>query len=64
MRKVAMHVVSEMTSLSKEAIGNEFGGRDHSTVIYNLQEVKKMMDTDRSFERIVMDIMKNVQEDR
>ena len=64
MRKVAMHVVSEMTGLSKEAIGNEFGGRDHSTVIYNLQEVKKMMDTDRSFERIVMDIMKNVQEDR
>ena len=64
MRKVAIHVVSETTDLSKEAIGKEFSGRDHSTVIYNLQEMKKILATDRSMEATVNDIMKNIQEDQ
>lgn len=64
MRKVAIYVVSETTGLSKEAIGREFSGRDHSTVIYNLQEMKKMLETDRSLEATVSDIMKNIQEEQ
>ncbi len=64
MRKVAIYVVSETTGLSKEAIGREFSGRDHSTVIYNLQEIKKMLAVDRSLEATVNDIMKNVQEEQ
>ncbi len=62
MRKVAMYVVNEITDLSKEAIGKEFGGRDHSTVIYNLQEIGKMIEKDRNLAAMVNDIIKNVQE--
>lgn len=64
MRKIAMYVVSEATGLSKEAIGKEFSGRDHSTVIYNLQEIRKMIENDRTLEATVSDIMKNVQEEQ
>jgi chromosomal replication initiator protein len=64
MRKIAMYVVSETTGLSKEAIGREFSGRDHSTVIYNLQEIKRMIDSDRALEATVSDIMKNIQEEQ
>ena len=62
MRKVAMYVVNEITDLSREAIGKEFGGRDHSTVIYNLQEIGKMIEKDRNLAAMVNDIIKNVQE--
>lgn len=61
MRKVAMYAVNEVTGLSKEAIGKEFGGRDHSTVIYNLQEIAKMIEKDRNLAAMVNDIIKNVQ---
>jgi chromosomal replication initiator protein len=64
MRKIAMYVVSESTGLSKEAIGREFSGRDHSTVIYNLQEIRKMIEHDRTLEATVSDIMKNIQEEQ
>ena len=33
-RQIAMYVIREITQMSMAAIGNEFGGRDHSTVVY------------------------------
>jgi chromosomal replication initiator protein len=48
MRQIAMYVVSETTGLSKEAIGREFSGRDHSTVIYALREIKNEIERDHS----------------
>lgn len=64
MRQISMHVVSEMTGLSKESIGREFGGRDHSTVIYALREIKNEIDRDQSLKAMVSDIMKNVKEEQ
>ena len=64
MRQIAMYVVSETTGLSKEAIGREFSGRDHSTVIYALREIKNEIERDHSLKATVSDIMKNVQEEQ
>jgi chromosomal replication initiator protein len=64
MRQIAMFVVSEITGLSKEAIGREFGGRDHSTVIYALREIKNEIDGDQSLKTTVNEIMKNIQEEQ
>ncbi len=63
MRKVAIYVVDQITGLSKEAIGKEFGGRDHSTVIYNLNEMKKIMKKDRAMADMVNSIIRNVKEE-
>ena len=62
LRMIAMHVVSEMTDMSTKSIGQEFGGRDHSTVVHALQEVRKLIDKDSSVRSNIEDIIKNVQE--
>mgnify|MGYP001225706293 CR=1 FL=1 len=64
MRQISMYVVSEITGLSKESIGKEFGGRDHSTVIYALREIKSEIDRDQSLKATVNDIIKNVKEEQ
>lgn len=48
-RHVAMHFCKQCTSLSLEAIGNRFGGRDHSTVIHACRAVQARLDTDPVF---------------
>jgi chromosomal replication initiator protein len=59
-RRVAIYVISEMTGLSTEAIGGEFG-RDHSTVIYSLSVIKKEMARNSSLRATINDIIKNVE---
>lgn len=58
-RKVAMFVIREITGLSTLDIGKEFGGRDHSTVVYSLGEVSKNMENDSHLRETVEDIIKN-----
>ena len=41
-------------------IGEYFGGRDHSTVIYALSKITKRMNTDYKFKETIEDIIKNV----
>ena len=41
-------------------IGDEFGGRDHSTVIYALQQIEKLMQQDAKVRASVEDIIKNI----
>ena len=38
-RKVAIYVIQEITGLPYETIGQEFSGRDHSTVVYAIKNV-------------------------
>lgn len=59
-RKVAIYVIQDVTGLSYEAIGQEFSGRDHSTVVYAIKSVKQEMEKDSNFRSIVEDIIKNI----
>ena len=45
-RQVAIYVISKVTGLSYTSIGKEFGGRDHSTIVYATNKVKKVMQKD------------------
>ena len=62
MRMIAMYIVSDLTGMSTKAIGQEFGGRDHSTVVHALQEIKRLTAKDSSMRSTIQDIIKNVQE--
>lgn len=42
-RQIAMYLCRELTDYSYPAIGNEFGGRDHTTVIHAVSKVSAMM---------------------
>ena len=47
-RQVAMYLCRELTDLSLPKIGQEFGGRDHTTVMHACRKVKDLMGERRS----------------
>lgn len=57
-RQVSMFLAREMTSASFPDIGAKIGGRDHSTVIYAHNKIKKVMETDKA----LRDVIEEVQE--
>ena len=59
-RKVAIYVIQEITGLPYETIGQEFSGRDHSTVVYAIKNVKDMMAKDSNFRSVIEDLIKNI----
>lgn len=61
-RHIAIYVTRELTSLSMVAIGEEFGKRHYSTIIYTIQKVQKMMEKDRKIKEIIEDTIKNIRD--
>ncbi len=59
-RKMCMYIVQQVTSLTTTEIGEEFGGRDHSTVVYSIQDTERKINRDRQLRTVVDDIIKNV----
>lgn len=59
-RQVSMYVVREITGMTQLKIGQEFGGRDHATVVYALQQVTKAIKTDPRKKETIEDIIKNI----
>ena len=52
-RQVAMYLMRECSSISLQSIGSRFGGKDHSTVVHAIKSVKKEMETDAAFARLI-----------
>ena len=59
-RRTAIYVLREITGMSMEDIGKEFGGRDHSTVVYAIKVMEKDIAADQRLRETVEDIIKNV----
>ena len=47
-RQIAMYLARQFTSSSFPDIGSKIGGRDHSTVIYACNKIKKLRDDDEN----------------
>lgn len=58
-RQIAMYIVREVTGMTMEKIGQEFGGRNHATVVYAISKVEKQLETDTRTRELVEDIIKN-----
>ncbi|MBL7855177.1 MAG: chromosomal replication initiator protein DnaA [Cyclobacteriaceae bacterium] len=59
-RQVAMYFCKRYTQLTLALIGENFGGRDHSTVIHALESVEDMMKTDANFKNSVEELTKKL----
>ncbi len=59
-RQVAMFILREITDLSMANIGEEFNGRDHSTVVYAVGQVEKLIKKDAVLKSNIEDMTKNV----
>ncbi len=60
-RQLSMYLAKNHTNNSLKTIGDQFGGRDHSTVIYSCRTVQDLMDTDILFKDTVYELEKKVQ---
>lgn len=61
-RQIAIYAVREITQMPMTAIGKEFGGRDHSTIVYAIQQVEKNTARDAKTKATVEDIIKNIRD--
>ncbi|MBB5174784.1 chromosomal replication initiator protein DnaA [Texcoconibacillus texcoconensis] len=55
-RQIAMYLSRELTESSLPKIGNEFGGRDHTTVIHAHEKISKMMAEDQDLQKQIQDL--------
>lgn len=46
-RQIAMYLARELTDMSLPKIGDEFGGRDHTTVMHATAKIQKLMSAQR-----------------
>ena len=56
-RQICMYVFRQMTDFSYPAIGREFGGRDHTTVIHAVEKISTLMQQRRNIFDQVTDLM-------
>ena len=61
-RQVAMYIARETTELSYKAIGESFG-KDHATVLYNVQKIEEHLKKNPFDKELVEDIIKNLKRD-
>lgn len=59
-RQIAMFLCRELTDMSLSNIGDEFGGRDHTTVIHACEKIAQDMESDRELklriDRLINDL--------
>lgn len=55
-RQIAMYLSRELTDYSLPKIGEEFGGRDHTTVIHAHEKVSKLLQTDSLLQKQLKEI--------
>ena len=63
-RQIAMYLIRSMTNLSLDDIGKQFDNRDHSTVLYSIQQIEKKMKKDAAFAEMVKEIKTNINSKR
>ncbi len=59
-RQIAMYICRELTQLSFPEIGKAFGGRNHATVLHNVNKIKEQMEQDLSVMNNVKELIKNI----
>lgn len=59
-RQIAMYLARELTDFSLPKIGEEFGGRDHTTVIHAHEKIKTQLEHDNSLKSDINNIEKDI----
>ncbi len=59
-RQIAMYLSRELTDLSLPQIGEEFGGRDHTTVIHAHNKIQELYDADIDFKTTINKLMDKI----
>lgn len=61
-RQIAMYITRELTEYSTTEVGEEFGGRDHTTVMHACQRVEARMKIDPTLEITIQNLVRKIKE--
>jgi chromosomal replication initiator protein len=61
-RQLAMFIGREMTEYSTTELGQDFGGRDHTTVMHSVEKIKGKLLTDPTLDLTIENIKRSVKE--
>ncbi len=59
-RQIAMYLSRKLTDMSLPKIGEEFGGRDHTTVIHAYEKISENLKTDEGLQSTIDEITKKL----
>lgn len=59
-RQISMYLIRKLTNLSLKDIGDQYDGRDHTTVLSSIRRIEENMKTSTSFSQIIRDITANI----
>ncbi len=62
-RQIAMYLTRELTDLSLPKIGEEFGGRDHTTVLHAHDKICTDIEESEQFKNKIDNILKELKGD-
>lgn len=60
-RKMCIYIIREVTAMSYDLIGKEFG-KDHTTILYSIESLTKKLATDQVLNSQVSDIINNIRD--
>lgn len=59
-RQIAMYLTREILKYSYPKIGDEFGGKDHTTIMYAVQKIEKLRIIDNQVEHDIQNLLKKL----
>ena len=61
-RQVAIYIARELTEISYSELGNEFGGKDHSTIMHAYEKISEGIKLDSSLEAKINILIREIKE--
>jgi len=61
-RQLAMYIGREMTDYSTTELGQDFGGRDHTTVMHSIEKIKEKLLTDPTLDSTIESLKRSIKE--
>jgi len=61
-RQIAMYLLRDITDMSLPKIGNDFGGRDHTTVLHAIDKIQADLKTDNELKKVIEELMARIKE--
>ena len=59
-RQIAMYLCRDIMGISLPKIGEEFGGRDHTTVIHAIQKIEEDIQLNPEVKRAIEELKRNI----
>jgi chromosomal replication initiator protein len=61
-RQLAMYIIREITEYTTTEIGQEFGGRDHTTVMHACQKIEDRVKSDPSMDSTIQSLIRTIKD--